>query len=123
MQFDQSSFFRCGDCYEDEAALLRSTTKLLPLIQFIIQCSPFIMLYLGSIGMLYLGSIGMLYLGAIGMLYLGSIGMLYLGSIGSCEACSKGTILQRNCRKMTMKWSFSCNFFVKFHDKKFGATT
>ena len=29
----------------------------------------------------------------------------------------KGTILQRHYRKMTMKWSFSYNTFVKFHGK------
>ena len=32
--------------------------------------------------------------------------------------CYKGTILQRNCRKMTIKWSFSYNSFVKFHRLK-----
>ena len=31
---------------------------------------------------------------------------------------SKGTISQRNYRKMTILWSFSYNFFVKFHGKK-----
>ena len=30
------------------------------------------------------------------------------------QPCYKGTILQRNYRKMTMKWSFSYNSFVKF---------
>ena len=34
------------------------------------------------------------------------------------EACDKGTILQRNYRKMTIKWSFSYNSFVKFHGTK-----
>ena len=34
------------------------------------------------------------------------------------ESCHKGTILQRNYRKMTMQWSFSYNFFVKLHGKK-----
>ena len=29
-------------------------------------------------------------------------------------------ILQRNYSKMTILWSFSYNFFVKFHGKKFG---
>ena len=33
------------------------------------------------------------------------------------ESCFKGTILQRNYRKMTM--SFSYNSFVKFHGKIF----
>ena len=39
------------------------------------------------------------------------------------ELCYKGTILQRNYRKMTISWSwsFSCNFFVKFYCKKFGS--
>ena len=48
--------------------------------------------------------------------------MLYLGSIGmDCvisELCYKETILQRNYRKMTIKWSFSYNSFVKFHGTK-----
>ena len=34
------------------------------------------------------------------------------------EMCYEGTILQRNYRKMTIKWSFSYNSFVKFHGKK-----
>ena len=34
------------------------------------------------------------------------------------EPCYKGTILQRNYRKMTIKWPFSYNFFVKFHGTK-----
>ena len=34
------------------------------------------------------------------------------------ESGHKGTILQRNYRKRTMQWSFSYNFFVKFHGKK-----
>ena len=33
------------------------------------------------------------------------------------ESCYKGTILQRNYRKMTMKWSFSNNSVVNFHVK------
>ena len=33
------------------------------------------------------------------------------------EACYKGTILQKNYRKMTIPWSFSYNPFVKFHGK------
>ena len=73
-----------------------------------------IMLCLGSIGM---GSVIMLCLGSIGM---GSVIMLCLGSIGMgsviCKLCYKGTTLQNNYRKMTMKWSFSYNSFVKFHD-------
>ena len=55
-----------------------------------IQYSPFIMLYLGSIGM----------------------------DCAISEPCYKGTILQRNYRKMTIKWSFSYNSFVKFHGTK-----
>ena len=34
------------------------------------------------------------------------------------EPCHKGTILHRNYRKMTIKWSFSYNFFVIFYGKK-----
>ena len=40
------------------------------------------------------------------------------------EPCYKGKILgvggglQRNNRKMTILWSFSCNFFVKRHGIK-----
>ena len=34
------------------------------------------------------------------------------------ESCFKGTILQRNFRKMTIKWPFSYNSFVKFHGKE-----
>ena len=45
--------------------------------------------------------------------------MLNLGSIGMDRdisgPCYKGTILQRNYRKMTIKWSFSYNSFVKFY--------
>ena len=48
--------------------------------------------------------------------------MLYLVSIGMdrviSEASYKGTILQRNNRKMIIKWSFSYNSFVKFHGTK-----
>ena len=84
--------FRCGEYCDDEATLLWSITELLPLIQLILQCSLFIMLYLGSTGMLYLGSIGMLYLGSIGMLYLESIGKLYLGSIGMLYLASIGML-------------------------------
>ena len=50
------------------------------------ECSPFIMLCLGSIGM---------------------------DSVIS-ESCYKGTILQMNYRKMTIKWLFSYNSFVKY---------
>ena len=39
------------------------------------------------------------------------------------ESCYKGTILYRNHRKMTMKWSFSYDSFVKFQGKKIGAIT
>ena len=52
-----------------------------------VQCGPFITLCLGSVGM-----------GCV-------ISDLY----------HKKTILQRNYRKMTIKWSISYNFFVKFH--------
>ena len=31
------------------------------------------------------------------------------------ESWDKGIILQRNYRKMAITWSFSFNFFVKFH--------
>ena len=51
--------------------------------------------------------------------------MPYLGSIGiDCvisKSCHKVIILQRNYRKMTMKWSFSYKLFVKFLDKKIGS--
>ena len=60
------------------------------------ECSPFIMICLGSIG-------------------LGSIVMDHVVS----EPCYIGTILQRNYRKMTILWSFSCNSFVKIQGKKF----
>ena len=46
-------------------------------------------------------------------LYLGSIGMDHVIS----ESCYKGTILQRNDRKMTISWSFSYHYYVKFHGK------
>ena len=55
-----------------------------------LQCCPFIKLRLGSIGMDCV------------------IGTSYY----------KGTILQRNYRKMTIPWSFSYNFFAKLHGKK-----
>ena len=38
---------------------------------------------------------------------------------GQCELCYKGTILQRNSRKMTIKWSFSFNSFVNLCGQKF----
>ena len=45
---------------------------------------------------------------------------LYLGSMGTdcviSESCYKGTIFQRNYRKIP--WSFSTNYVVKFHVKK-----
>ena len=50
------------------------------------------------------------------MLYLGSIEMGHVIS-GPCYNL-KGTILQRNNRKMTIIWSFSYYYFVKFHGKK-----
>ena len=50
---------------------------------------------------------------------------LYLGFIEKdsviSESCYKGTILKRNSRKMTLKWSFSYNSIVKFHGKKIGS--
>ena len=55
-----------------------------------IQFSPFIMLCFGSIGM---------------------DGALH-------EPCCKVTILQSNYRKMTIPWSFSRNYFVKYYGKK-----
>ena len=39
------------------------------------------------------------------------------------DLCSKGTILQRNDRKMTIYGHFSENSFVKFHGKNLGAIT
>ena len=47
----------------------------------------------------------------------GSIGMDHVIS----ELCYKGTILQRNYRKMTIVWSFFYTSFVKFHGKIFGS--
>ena len=32
-----------------------------------------------------------------------------------CESSYKGTILQKNNSKMTIKWPFAYNYFVKFH--------
>ena len=48
------------------------------------------------------------------MLCLGSIEMVHLTG----EPGYKETILQRNDRKMTISWSVSYNFFVKFNGKK-----
>ena len=59
------------------------------LSMYLLQCSLFITLCSGSIGM----------------------------GCGLREPYDKGTVLQRNYRKMTMKWSFSYNSFVKFHGK------
>ena len=42
------------------------------------------------------------------------LGFIGLDSVIS-ESCYKGTILQRNYRKMTILWSFSYNTFLKFH--------
>ena len=40
------------------------------------------------------------------------------------ESCYRGTVLQRNYRKMTMYGLFPIlNSFVKFNVKNFGATT
>ena len=37
---------------------------------------------------------------------------------------SEGTILKKNCRKMTIEWSFSYNSFVKLNrEKTLEATT
>ena len=47
------------------------------------------------------------------MLCLGSIGMDHVITV----SCYKGTILQKNYRKMTILWSFSYNSFVKFNGK------
>ena len=58
----------------------------------LIQCSPFIMLCLGSIGMDCVIS-----------------------------ESYNWTILQRNYRKMTNLWSFSYNSFVKLYGKKIGS--
>ena len=48
--------------------------------------------------------------------------MLCLGSMemdpGISNPCYKETILQRNYWKMTIVWSFSFNFVVKFHCEK-----
>ena len=55
-----------------------------------VQCSPFITIYSGFTGM----------------------------DLVISESCYKGTILQRNYRKMTILWSFSYNSFVKFHGNK-----
>ena len=62
--------------------------------------------------------------GYLGVLY-SPFRMLYLGSIGKdrviSELCYKGAILQRNymkIMKMTIKWSFSYNSFVKLHGTK-----
>ena len=60
---------------------------------FLVQCSPFITQCLSPIGM----------------------------DSAISELCCKGTILQRNYRKMTIPWPFSYNSFVKFHVKKFGS--
>ena len=49
------------------------------------------------------------------MQYLGSIRMYHV--LG--KSCFKGAILQKNYRKITISWSFSYNFFVKFHGKNF----
>ena len=47
------------------------------------------------------------------MLLSGSIGMDHVIS----KSCYKGTILQRNYKKMTILWSFSYNSLIKFHGK------
>ena len=57
-------------------------------------------------------------LGSIGM--VGSIGMDHVFFIN--ELCYKGTLLQRNYRKMTITWSFSYhNSFVKVCGKNIGS--
>ena len=47
--------------------------------------------------------------------------VLCLGNKVITELCYKlkGTILQKNYRKMTIKWSFLYNSIVKFHGKKY----
>ena len=37
------------------------------------------------------------------------------------EPCYKETILQRNYRKITIKWPFSCNFLCKIQWQKYGS--
>ena len=53
--------------------------------------------------------------------------MLCLGSIETGQVINevryKGTILQRNYRKMTILWSFSYNSVVKFHVRKMEVTS
>ena len=44
--------------------------------------------------------------------------MLCLGSCKISELCYKWSILQKNNIKMTMKWSFFYNSFVKFNGKE-----
>ena len=50
-----------------------------------------------------------------GQFYKGIIGKKPI--YGHFEPCYKGTILQRNYRKITILWSFSYNSFVKFQGK------
>ena len=51
------------------------------------------------------------------MLCVGSIGMDRI--INELFLNNKGTIFQRNYRKITILWSFSYNSFVKFNGKIF----
>ena len=51
--------------------------------------------------------------------FLNSVGMGHVIN----EMRNKKTILQRNYRKMTMKYSFFYYFFVKFHGKIVGSHT
>ena len=46
---------------------------------------------------------------------------MYSDHIEECILCYKGTILQRNYRKMTIVWSFSYNSYVKFYGKNIGS--
>ena len=49
------------------------------------------------------------------------LGFIEIDSV-TRESSYQGTILQRNYRKMTMEWSFSYNFLVKFNYEKFGSS-
>ena len=57
--------------------------------------------------------------------FLSTVQALYNVTMGSIEMdldisgmCYKGTILQRNYKKMTIPWSFSYNSFAKLNGKK-----
>ena len=55
-------------------------------------------------------------------LYSAMFGISVILDYAAIEFCYKGTNLQRNYRKMTIIWSFSYKFFIKFHGKTLGAT-